>query len=313
MLNAVEVVKELFKGEHIANILAGKESSAIKSYKHNKLEIFGSGKNKDYKFWNSVFRQALIHHLLIKDIENYGLLKFTEKGRKFQKNPHSLMMSQDHNYDTAYEDFINSGSSNGSGAADEELFMLLKSLRKTISNRKKIPPFVIFQDPSFEDMAIQYPVTLEELQKIQGVGVGKAQKYGKEFVELIKKYVEEKDIERPQDLVVKSIVNKSQLKVFIIKNIDRKLNFEDIANSKGLDMNELLTEIEVIVNSGTKVNISYYVNQVMEEEQQQDIYSYFIEAETESIDAAMEEFSDEDYTEEDIRLMRIKFMAELGH
>jgi ATP-dependent DNA helicase RecQ len=313
VLNAVDVVKERYKGEHVAEILSGKETSAVKSYKHHKLKIFGSGSEFDTRFWNSVIRQALINKLLIKDIENYGLLKFTDEGLKYRKEPYSIQMSKDHDYESSdYDDITGDGSAVAT-AADDELFKMLKSLRKKMSAMKKVPPFVIFQDPSLVDMAIHYPITLDELQNISGVGVGKAQKFGKEFVELIKKYVEEKEIIRPNDMVVKSVVNKSGNKVHIIQSIDRKVSFEDIANSKGMEMTDLLSEVEVIVNSGTKVDITYYINEVMEEETQRDIYSYFAEAETDDLAAAMEELSDSDYTEEDIRLIRIKFMSEMAN
>ncbi len=314
IMNAVEVVSERFKGEHISHILAGDATSAIKSYKHNELEIFGSGKEKDDKFWNAVVRQALIHKLLLKDIENYGLLKFTEKGLEYMKKPFSIIMSDNHNYEESSDDTSGGKIQGGSRVSDEQLFNQLKGLRRKISKKMNVPPFVIFQDPSLEDMSIQYPITIEELQKIVGVGKGKASKYGKEFVALIKTYVEENEIERPQDFVVKSVVKKSGVKVYIIQNIDRKLSLDDIAHAKGFSMQELLSEIEAIIHSGTKLDISYHINHVMEEEQQQDIYAYFAEeSETGSIEEAMKELEDEDYTEEDIRLVRIKFMSEMAN
>lgn len=314
VVNALETilaVKEKFKADHVANILAGKVTSAIKSYKHHKLEYFGIGEDKDEKFWNMVIRQALIAKLLVKDIENYGLLKLTQKGLDFLEKPTSFMLAEDHDYaDTADEE---NAFGARTAAVDEELFSILKDLRKKISKLKDVPPFVIFQDPSLEDMAIQYPVTLDELQNISGVGAGKAQRYGKEFIEIIKKYVEEKEIIRPLDMVVKSVVNKSGIKVYIIQSIDMKRPLEDIAEAKGLEMNELISEIEAIVNSGTRINLDYYINMVMDEERQHDIFSYFREeAESDSLEEAIAELGNE-FEEEEIRLMRIKFLSEMGN
>ena len=311
VLETVLAVKEKFKADHIAHILSGKVTSAVKSYKHNKLEYFGIGEDKDEKFWNMVIRQALIAKLLAKDIENYGLLKVTPKGMEFSEKPTSFMLAEDHDYaDPSDED---NAFGARTAAVDEELFSILKDLRKKISKQKEIPPFVIFQDPSLEDMAIQYPINLDELQNISGVGAGKAQRYGKEFVEIIKKYVEEKEIIRPLDMVVKSVVNKSGIKVYIIQSIDMKRPLEDIAEAKGLEMSELLSEIEAIVNYGTRINLDYYINMVMDEERQDDIYSYFREeAESDSLDEAIKELGSE-YEEEEIRLMRIKFLSEMGN
>jgi len=312
VLEAVVAVKEKFKADHIANILAGKATSAIKSYKHHKLEIFGAGEEKDEKFWNMVIRQALIAKLLTKDIENYGLLKLTPKGKEYLEKPTEFMLIEDHDYSDAEEE-EGGGFGAKTAAMDEELFSILKDLRKKISKQKNVPPFVIFQDPSLEDMAIQYPVTLDELQNISGVGAGKAQRYGKEFVEVIKKYVEEKEIIRPLDMVVKSVVNKSGLKVYIIQSIDMKRPLEDIAEAKGLEMDELISEIEAIVNSGTRINLDYYIDMVIDEERQHDIYSYFREeAETDSLEEAINTLGSE-FEEEEIRLMRIKFLSEMGN
>jgi ATP-dependent DNA helicase RecQ len=311
VLEAIVAVKEKFKADHVANILAGKATSAIKSYKHHKLEIFGIGEEKDERFWNMVIRQALIAKLLSKDIENYGLLKITAKGMEFLEKPTTFMLAEDHDYSDAEEE--ESGFGAKTAAVDEELFSILKDLRKKISKIKDVPPFVIFQDPSLEDMAIQYPITIDELQNISGVGAGKAQRYGKEFVEVIKKYVEEKEIIRPLDMVVKSVVNKSGIKVYIIQSIDMKRSLEDIADAKGLEMNELLGEIEAIVNSGTRINLDYYINMVIDEERQHDIFSYFKEeAETDSLEEAIKELGSE-FEEEEIRLMRIKFLSEMGN
>ena len=313
VLKTVIAVNEKFKVDYIADIIAGNKTSIIKSYKHHNLDMFNTGEGKDEKFWSTVVRQALISKLLDKDIENYGLLKMTDKGREFITNPYSIMLSEDHDYNTLEEDEV-TASGGRTGAVDDELFHIVKNLRKKISRDKNLPPFVIFQDPSLEDMAIHYPITLEEMQNISGVGVGKATRYGKEFVDLIKKYVDENDIVRPQDMVVKSVINKSGLKVYIIQSIDRKRLLEDIADAKGLEMSELLDEIEAIVNSGTKLDLDYYINEVLDEEHQEEVFDYFRnEAETESINAALDELGEDEYSEEDIRLMRIKFMSEMGN
>jgi ATP-dependent DNA helicase RecQ len=311
VLETILAVKEKFKADHVANILSGKMTSAIKSYKHHKIEYFGIGEDKDEKFWNMVIRQALIAKFLTKDIENYGLLKVTPKGMEFLEKPTSFMLAEDHDYaDTADEE---NAFGARTAAVDEELFSILKDLRKKISKIKDVPPFVIFQDPSLEDMAIQYPVNLDELQNISGVGSGKAQRYGKEFVEIIKKYVEEKEIIRPLDMVVKSVVNKSGIKVYIIQSIDMQRPLEDIAEAKGLEMSELISEIEAIVNSGTRINLDYYINNSIDEERQNDIYSYFREeAESDSLDDAIKELGNE-FEEEEIRLMRIKFLSDMGN
>ncbi len=311
VLETILLVKEKFKADHIANILSGKVTAAIKSYKHHKLEFFGLGEDKDEKFWNMVIRQALIAKFLTKDIENYGLLKLTQKGMEFIENPVSFMLAEDHDYaDTTDEE---NAFGARTSAVDEELFSILKDLRKKISKQKDVPPFVIFQDPSLEDMAIQYPITIDELQNISGVGAGKAQRYGEEFIELIKTYVEEKEIIRPLDMVVKSVVNKSGIKVYIIQSIDAKRPLEDIADAKGMEMGELISEIEAIVHSGTRINLDYYINRTIDEERQHDIYSYFREeAETDSLDVAIKELGNE-FEEEEIRLIRIKFLSEMGN
>ncbi len=312
VLNTVIAVKEKFKVEHVAKVLAGEKDSAIKSYNHDQLDIFASGKDKDKKFWQAVIRQALIARLIDKEIENYGLLKITNKGRQYLKEPYSITLSYDHDYDNIDSEDVE--SSGKTATVDNELFQILKDLRKKTAKKLSLPPFVIFQDPSLEDMAIQYPISIDELQNIVGVGTGKARKYGKDFVELIKRYVEEKEITRAQDMVVKSVVNKSGLKVYIIQSIDRKLSLSDIAEAKNIEMNDLLKEVEAIVNSGTRLDINYYINEVMDEEHQEEVFEYFREeAETESIEEALQELGEDEYTEEDIRLMRIKFISELGN
>ncbi|NPA68477.1 MAG: DNA helicase RecQ [Chlorobi bacterium] len=315
LLKAVKELDEQYKSDHIANILAGNATSAIKSFKHDKSELFGSGSEKDVKFWESVARHALINYLLEKDIDQYGILKLTEKGKKFIKKPYSIEITEAHRYEETEETEedapLKQGS--GSGAGDEILFKMLKGLRKDMAKKLGVPPYVIFQDPSLEDMATRYPVTLEELVSIQGVGQGKAEKYGKEFIKLIAEYVEEFNIDRPQDLVVKSVVKKSGVKVYIIQNIDRKVNLEDIAKVKGLTMSELLTEIEAIINAGTKLNIDYYIDQTIDEENIEEIYDYFSESETDSVDDALAELGEDNFTEEEIRLVRIKFMSEMAN
>jgi ATP-dependent DNA helicase RecQ len=311
VLETILAVKEKFKADHIANILSGKITSAIKSYKHHKIEFFGIGEDKDEKFWNMVIRQALIAKFLTKDIENYGLLKLTQKGLEFLENPTSFMLAEDHDYaDTTDEE---NAFGARTAAVDEELFSILKDLRKKLSKVKDVPPFVIFQDPSLEDMAIQYPISIDELQNISGVGAGKAQRYGEEFIDIIKKYVEEKEIIRPLDMVVKSVVNKSGIKVYIIQSIDMKRPLEDIAEAKGLEMPELISEIEAIVNSGTRINLDYYIDTTIDEERQHDIYSYFREeADSDSLEEAIKELGNE-FEEEEIRLVRIKFLSEMGN
>ena len=311
-LKSILAVQEKFKSEHIANVLAGVANSAVKTYNHHHSEFFGAGKPRDVKYWNAVLRQSLIAGLIEKDIENYGLLRLTKAGHEFIKKPYSIMLTQDHDFDIAPEEAGSAGGT-GTGAVDEELLHVLKDLRKKMAKKLNLPPFVIFQDPSLEDMAIQYPVKLDELQNIVGVGAGKAKKYGEEFVTVIREYVDDKDIIRPQDMVVKSVVNKSGVKVYIIQSIDRKLSLEDIADAKNLEIMDLIEEIEAIVSSGTKLNIDYYLNEIMDEEKLEEIYEYFREAETESIDDALAELGEEYFTEEEIRLVRIKFFSELAN
>lgn len=308
VLETVMAVKEKHKADHIAKILAGTLNSAIKSYKHHKLETFGIDEERDERFWNMVIRQALINKLLTKDIENYGLLGLTPKGQQFLDQPQSFMLNEDHDYTDSEDEESSFGAR--TAAADEELLSILKDLRRKIAKQAGQPPYNIFQDPSLEEMAIQYPVTMEELQNITGIGAGKAQRYGAEVIDVIKDYVADKEIIRPQDMVVRSVVNKSGLKVYIIQSIDRKMPLEDIADAKGLETEDLLGEIEAIVASGTKLNINYYISSVIDEDRQQDIYSYFMEeAETGSVEEAIRELSGE-FEEEEIRLMRIKVLAE---
>ncbi len=315
LLETIIAVKELFKAKHVINVIIGKTTGAVKSYKHNKLEVFGQGSEHDEKFWSAVVRQSLIKRLVEKDIDNYGLLKVSEEGKEYLKNPESIKISKDHDYDKCEDDgsIIGSGGATKTSTTDKVLYALLKDQRKEIAKKRNLPPFVIFQDPSLEDMAIQYPVTLDELKQITGVGAGKASRFGKPFVELIAKYVEENEIERPVDMVVKSVPSKSGLKIYIIQNIDRKISLDDIAAAKGLEFDELLTEIESIVASGTKLGISYHINQTIDEDKQEEVFEYFRTAETDSYESALKELGEDDYTEDEIRLMRIKFLSEMGN
>ena len=313
LLEALRDIGDKFKGDYLVNVLTGKTTALIKSYGHNKSKWFGVGAEHDATFWGAVLRQALILGLVDKNIENYGLSSVNRKGENFIAMPFPVTVTLDHNYDEEEREAEAVAPMGKGGAADEELFSMLKDLRKKVAKQHGLPPFVIFQDPSLEDMAVQYPITLEEMQNITGVGVGKARKFGEEFIKLIKAYVEEKEIIRPQDMIVKSVGNKSGNKIFIIQSIDRKMDFEDIARAKDLDFDELLTEIEGIVNSGTKLDISYYLREFMDEDKIEDIYLYFKEdAESDSLDAAIDELG-ADYTEEEIRLVRIKFMCEQGN
>ncbi|MFO7924484.1 MAG: DNA helicase RecQ [Bacteroidales bacterium] len=314
VLKTVLSVKEKFKAEHIADIITGKKSQAVQTYKHNELSVFGEGSDSSVKYWLAVIRQAMIARLLVKEIENYGLLRLSPKGHAFLENPHSFMLIEEEDYDHNDMDDSNGSPAGKTSTVDLELLHILKDLRKKVAKRHNLPPFVIFQDPSLEDMALQYPVSIDEMQNIAGVGSGKAQRYGREFVDLIKTYVEDNEIIRPQDMVVKSVVNKSGVKVSIIQAIDRKMSLDDIAASKNLEMHELLTEIEAIVNSGTRINLDYYIDGLIDEERQMEVFDYFREeAETESIEEALTELGEDDYSEEDLRLMRIKFLSELGN
>ncbi len=312
-LEALRDIGDKFKGDYLINVLTGKNTALIKSYGHNKSKWFAAGEEHDAKFWGAVLRQGLILGLIDKNIENYGLISINKRGLDYIKLPFPVTVTLDHNYDQEEKDDESVTPMGKGGAADEELFSMLKDLRKKVAKQHNLPPFVVFQDPSLEDMSIQYPITIDEMQNITGVGVGKARKFGEPFIKLIKAYVEEKEIIRPQDMIVKSVGNKSGNKIYIIQSIDRKMDFEDIAQAKDLEFDELLTEIEGIVNSGTKLDISYYLTEFMDEDKIEDIYAYFKEdAQSDSLDAAIEELG-ADYTEEEIRLVRIKFMCEQGN
>lgn len=311
LLQVVSDLEEMQKAKHICSFIAGKITSDIKSYKHDQLPNFGIGQGRDEHFWNAVVRQSLVAGLIYKDIESYGIVKLTDSGRDFLENPTSFMLIKEHDYssDEDGDDVVISGKS---AVLDDIMYKQLLDLRKSISKQKNIPPFVIFQEPSLRDMCFQYPITLEELTNIQGVGTGKATRYGAPFVALIKAYVEENDIDRPQDMVVKSLVNKSGLKVQLIQNIDRKLPLEDIGRSQGKTLEEIIEEIEAIVASGTRVNINYYIDDILDSDNQEEIFDYFTEAETDDLREAYKEF-DGDYSEEELRLMRIKFMSDMGN
>ncbi len=312
-LRTVVAVREKFKADHIANILAGVLTSVVKSYHHHELKEFGNNSDKGVRFWHTIIRQSLIHHLLEKEIENYGLLKITEKGQAYLAAPYPIMLPEDHDYkaEDNDDDFFFGQPKSGS-CFNEELFAILKSQLHDLSHRLDIPPYAIFQDPSLEDMCVQFPITIEELKNCHGVGEGKAKKFGEEFIAIIKKYVEENDIERPQEMVVKSLINKSGLKVHIIQNIDRKIMLDDLAASKGLEMSQLLDEIEAIVSSGTRLSINYFIAQTIDEEKVKEIYEYFHhEATSDSLEEAMQAL-DSDISEEEIRLVRLKFMSEMA-
>lgn len=313
LLKAVVETKEKHKAKYLSKVLTGTSDAEVTTYKGDLLDVFGKGNDFDPKFWNAVVRQAVVARLLNKEIESYGVLKMTEAGHDYLKKPHSFMLLQEHDYSAfeGGEDVIEQSKSGG-GAADENLYKLLKDLRKTIAHKEKLPPYVIFQDPSLQDMTIQYPMNMEEMTKIVGVGGGKARKYAAPFLELIADYVEENDIERPEDMVVRSIVNKSGFKVKIIQNLDRKVPLEEMARANGKEMNDVISEIEAIVSSGTKVDIDYYINDMLDENSQEEIFDHFMESETDSIDAAYEEF-DGDFSEEELRLMHIKFLSEVAN
>ena len=315
VIELIESLPEHFKMEHLANILAGESNSIIKSYKHDKLELFGAGKDHSVRFWLAVIHQGMVLHFLYKDIESYGLMSATDLGRSFMNDPYELMLTEDREFAEGEDDDDDaaSGAPRGGGGGDETLLAMLKDLRRDVARKRQLQPWVIFGDPSLEDMSIMYPITLDELKNCQGVGDGKAKKFGKEFIELIAKYVEENDITRPDDFVMKSTVNKSVNKVYIIQSVDRKLPFEDIADAKGMDMEELLDEIEAIVYSGTTLNIDYYLEQTLDEDVIDEIYDYLHdEAESDDLAAIMEDLRD-DYDELEVRLVRIKFLCEVAN
>ena len=317
VIELIESLPERFKMEHLANILAGEINSIIKSYKHDKLELFGAGKDHSVRFWNAVIHQGLVLHFLHKDIESYGLISATDEGKAFYEKPYTLMLTEDREFSEGEDDDDDNAAAaaaaRGGGGGDPTLLAMLKDLRKDVARKRGLQPWVIFGDPSLEDMSIMYPITVDELKNCQGVGEGKAKKFGKEFLELIAKYVEENEIDRPDDFVMKSIVNKSVNKVYIIQSVDRRLPLEDIADAKGLEMEELMDEIEAIVYSGTKLNLDYYLEQTLDEDVIEEIYDYFHdEAESDDLATVMEDLKD-DYDEMEVRLVRIKFLCEVAN
>ena len=313
IIELIQSLPERFKTEHLANILAGESNSIIKSYKHDKLELYGAGKDHSVRFWCAVIHQGIVLHLLYKDIESYGLVSVTEAGQAFLEKPFELMLTEDREFAEGEDDDDDVAAAAKGGGGDAQLLAMLKDLRKDVARRLKLQPWVIFGDPALDDMSILYPITHDELKNCQGVGDGKARKYGKEFLNLIAKYVEDNEIERPDDFVMKSTVNKSINKVFIIQSIDRKMPLEDIADSKNMDMEELLNEIESIVLSGTRLNLDYYIEDTLDEDIVDEIYEYFREeAESDSLEAAMEELGS-DYDEIEVRLVRLKFICEVAN
>ena len=317
VIELIQTLPERFKMEHLANILAGEMNSIIKSYRHDKLELYGAGKDHSIKFWCAVIHQGLILHLLHKDIESYGLISVTEEGKAFFNAPYQLMLTEEREFSEGEDDDDDiaaaAAAARGGGGGDPQLLAMLKDLRKDVAKKLRLQPWVIFGDPSLEDMSIMYPITVDELKNCQGVGEGKARKFGKEFLQLIAKYVEENEIQRPDDFVMKSMVNKSVNKVYIIQSIDRKIPLEDIADAKGMEMEELMDEIEAIVYSGTKLNLDYYIEQTLDDDVIDEIFDYFHdEAESDSLVDAMEDLRD-DYDELEVRLVRIKFLCEVAN
>jgi len=310
VLELIGTLKEKFKADYVIDVLMGKETTEIESYGHQELEYFGIGQSEDEKVWNAVIRQAMLDDYLEKDIENYGLLKLTAEGRKYLENPKPFSIIKEDENDEDEEDLTLSNSD--ACAVDPLLYSMMKDLRKKLSKKLDVPPFVIFQDPSLEAMATNYPITMDELQNIPGVGAGKAKRYGEEFLQLIKRYVTENEIERPEDLRVKTVANKSKMKVAIVQSIDRKVQLDDLAEAKGLEFDDLLDEIEAIVYSGTKINIDYFLSEVMDEDHVDDIYDYFREAQTDCLQNAIDELG-RDYTEVEIRLVRLKFLSEMAN
>ncbi len=312
LLEVMTEVKGKFKANHLVAVLTGKENNAIRQYKHNLLEVFGKGDYEDERFWHAVIRQALVNNFISKEIENYGTLYINDKGLEYMQHPEPILFTRDRDYETEEDDDAIITRQKGGSALDETLLNMLKDVRKQIAKKLNLPPFVIFQDPSLEEMATQYPTTMDELKNISGVGEGKAQKFGKPFLDVISKYVEENEIERPFDFTVKTVANKSAMKVSIIQAIDRKLPLNDFAKNKGLEMDELIQELESIVNSGTRLDLSYYINKLIEPEDQEEIFDLLRESDNGSLDAVLDEYGDV-YEEHELRLMRIKFISDLGN
>ncbi|MGS2726899.1 DNA helicase RecQ [Psychroserpens sp. BH13MA-6] len=312
LLKTVQQTNEKYKSKDLVQVLVGKTNALIASHKTDAQPFFGIGKDKDKRYWMALIRQLLVAGYLKKDIETYGVLRLSKEGKDYIKSPESFMMTEDHVFDEESDDAIVTAAKGGGGVADETLMKMLKDLRKKNAQSLGVPPFVIFQDPSLEDMALKYPISLEELSNVHGVGDGKAKKYGQDFIDLIAKYVEDNDIARPDDFVVKSTGSNSAIKLYIIQNVDRKLPLTDIASSKGMSMPDFIKEMEAIVYSGTKLNIDYWLDEILDEDQQEEIHDYFMESETDKIDVAIEEF-DGDYDDEELRLYRIKFISEVAN
>lgn len=310
VMETIVALKEKFKADHIIDVVVGRETNDVKTYKHNELEVFGCGQGSDRKFLNAVIRQATIAGYLASDVENFGLIRLTDKGKKYLKKPTAFKIVEDNDFSEVEEEIV--VKSGASCAVDPELYSILKDLRKKLAKQLNLPPYVIFQDPSLEAMATTYPITIEELGNITGVGAGKAKRYGEEFIKVIKTHVEDNEIERPEDLRVRSVANKSRIKISIIQAIDRKIDLDELANSKCMEFGELLDEIEAIVYAGTKINIDYFINEVIDDDHQDDIFDYFKETDTDSLNEAIKELGN-DYSEEEIRLMRIKFLSEMGN
>ncbi len=314
VLETVSATGERFGLKHLAHVIRGSENQYVLSYHHNELDVYGKGSEESEDFWKSVIRQTLIYELLLKDIDNIGVLKLSDRGRKFMESPESIMLSKDHDYDSNLpEEEEAARPLNNSKAYDEKLFSMLKHLRKKVADKKGLPPFVIFQDPSLEEMATTYPTTESELAQVNGVGMGKVKKFGKDFLEMISEYVDEHDIVTASEVVVKSSVNKSKIKIFIIQQIDKKVDLEEIAESLNIPFEEMLDEIENICYSGTKLNLDYYIDEILDYDKQDDIFEYFMNAETDSIEEALEDEDNDEYSEEELRLMRIKFMSEYAN
>jgi ATP-dependent DNA helicase RecQ len=309
LLDVVSSTNEKYKSKDLVNVLTGQENALIKSHKTNEKSFFGKGKEKLPLYWMALIRQSLVAGFLRKDIETYGVLKISQSGRNFLKNPSSFKMTEDHTFN---EQDSHNRFSSSAAVSDLNLIKMLKDLRKSNAKKLGVPPFVIFQDPSLEDMALKYPITIEELHNIHGVGEGKAKRYGDDFVDLIKRYVDENEIDRMQDMVIKSTGSNSSLKLYIIQNIDRKLPLDDLSSAKGMGMSDFIKELEAIVFSGTKLNISYWIDELFDEDQQEEIHDYFMDSESDDIEAAIEEF-DGDYDEQELRLYRVKFISEVAN
>jgi ATP-dependent DNA helicase RecQ len=312
MLETILLTKEKYKPKEVVNTIYGNSNAMLQSHKTTEQNFFGKGKDKPALYWMALLRQVLVANLIRKEIEEYGVVKLTQKGKDFIESPTSFMMSEDHTYNTESDEGIISNAKGASASTDEKLMKMLKDLRKSVAVRQGVPPFAVFQDPSLDDMTLKYPISMDELSNVYGVGEGKAKKFGKDFLTLIANYVDENDILRPEDLVVKSTGVNSSLKLSIIQNTDKKIRLEEIAKSKGLEFNELIIEMQRIVFMGTKLNIDYHLDEILDEDQQEEIYDYFMEAETDGIEAALTEF-DGEYDDDVLRLMRIKFISEVAN